>query len=945
MKIFLCAPWLTRRPIRPPSKRSIGLGWGFICGWLLLCSGCGGSGGTANSGQAPDPVVVDLPIAYIQRPLPRTQDDANNDAEGELIFPDILNPTAFNPGAAIFIKARATAIATPINITDQAFIDPEASTTSERPQYDVKDLSVHPAGDRLLFAMRAPKLENVADKDQPRWNIWEYDLTQKSLRRIIPSDIVAEAGDDLSPRYLPDDRIVFSSTRQTRSRAILLDDGKPQYAALEESRSTAALVLHVMENDGSNIQQISYNQSHDLYPLVLQDGRILYTRWDNMTRSRPNNKDNRLSFYTLNPDGTQQAFYYGYHSLNPKLEDEQQQPLTQHRLFHPQQLPDGRLVVIYMPNGELLGGDMVVIDGANFSENTQPLPQSGAVGKAESSLSILPIVTDGTPSPHGFFASLHPLYDGTNRLLVSWSQCRLVEPITGRLVPCTPEWLATEGVLQAPPFYGIWIYNLADQSQQPVVLAEDELMFTEAVTLEPHAAPNYLPSEPEPEWALAGVGVLHIRSIYDFDGLDTILPQGIAATADPVKTPLSVHAARFLRIIKAVSMPDNDTLNFPGSAFGFSPVMREIIGYVPIEPDGSVKVKLPADVAFTFEIVDVNGRRLNGNLGARHQNWLQLRPGETRSCQGCHTRDSTVVHGRQDTGLPVANKGASTTGLPFPNTEPALFADLGETMAEVYARINGVRTPSVDLVFDDEWTDPAIQTKASSFAYRYTDLIDTSTDTPDAPAIETPRAMQLPTSAGCAQPDGWSSLCRVVINYESHIQPLWEKNRQQLDTTGQLLEDHTCTSCHSPSNADNMVQIPAAQLDLTSAPSPNQNRQFTSYRELLGGSVEQEIINGVLIDRLIPSGNFERDEEDELILDSNGLPIPILVTVPVNRTMTAGSARNSSRFFARFTEFDPETETLDHSGYLNPSEMKLLSEWLDIGGAYYNNPFDSVVED
>src|SRR5690606_18832343 len=177
--------------------------------------------------------------------------------------------------------------------------------------------------------------------------------------------------------------------------------------------------------------------------------------------------------------------------------------------------------------------------------------------------------------------------------------------------------------------------------------------------------------------------------------------------------------------------------------------MREIIGYVPIEPDGSVKVKLPADIAFNFEIVDANGRRLSGPLGARHQNWLQLRPGEERQCQGCHTSDSDIAHGRPGAGLASINPGALTTGLPFPNTEPALFADMGETMAEVYARINGVRKPSVDLVFDDEWTDPAVRPKAASFAYRYLDLADT------------PEQVSAPAANGCIEPDGWNSLCRV----------------------------------------------------------------------------------------------------------------------------------------------------------------------------------------
>src|SRR5690606_11210570 len=141
-----------------------------------------------------------------------------------------------------------------------------------------------------------------------------------------------------------------------RSRAILLDDNKPQYSALEEGRTVPAFNLHVMENDGTNIQQLSYNQSHDLYPLVLQDGRILYTRWDNMGRLSPVAPDNRLSFYTLRPDGSEQAFHYGYHSLMP----EPGSNTSPRRLFRPQQLPDGRIVAIDMPDGELLGGDMRV---------------------------------------------------------------------------------------------------------------------------------------------------------------------------------------------------------------------------------------------------------------------------------------------------------------------------------------------------------------------------------------------------------------------------------------------------------------------------------------------------------------------------------------------------------------------------------------------------------
>ena len=85
--------------------------------------------------------------------------------------------------------------------------------------------------------------------------------------------------------------------------------------------------------------------------------------------------------------------------------------------------------------------------------------------------------------------------------------------------------------------------------------------------------------------------------------------------------------------------------------------MREILGYAPIEPDGSVSVRVPANVAFVISVLDANGRR----LFPAHRNWLQLRPGEVRRCNGCH--ESTGSHGRDGTFTAVAWSGA-----PFPAT-------------------------------------------------------------------------------------------------------------------------------------------------------------------------------------------------------------------------------------------------------------------------------------
>jgi hypothetical protein len=863
---------------------------GLVVGLALAAlAGCGGGGGggLSGSGQPPDPVVQDIPIAYIARPLPRTDN-------GELLPVSPAGRDTFTPGARLWVKNRATDDALATNITDQAF--------GEGAEYDVKDLTAHPDGSRLLFAMRAPELENADDEDQPRWNIWEYQLASQTLRRVISSDIVAEAADDISPRYVPGGRIVFASSRQERSRALLLDANKPQYPAQSENGDGPSFVLHSMTEAGEDIRQLTFNQGHDWAPLLRADGRLLYTRADSY-------RNNRVSYYTSNPDGTDVRPHYGYHT---RVQDETPW------LFNPKLMPDGRLVGVYKPRDALTGGDMVTIDTSEYVEDDQTV--LGTEAEAIAPLTVLPITLDDSLSRHGYFSALAPLYDGTNRLLVSWSQCRLVVTGEARYVPCTEANLAAD-YSAAPPVYGLFLYDLNDHSQQPVIVPAEDVIYTDIVSLGPR--PRAVNLEPAINSALAdaGLGILDVRSVYDLDGADTS-GAGIQVLRDPAQSVAAQRPARFLRLVRAVSQPPRDIKRVPGSAFGVSRAqgMKEIIGYLPIAPDGSVRGAVPADVAFTLAVLNAEGKRIS----PRHQNWLQVRPGEVYQCHGCHQRDSQTPHGRLDVGPPALNTGAATSGLPFANTNPSYSAEMGETMAQVYARIAGTPRPQVDIEYQDLWTDPVVRAPDASFAYRYRAL----TDIPD-PA-------RVPTSPAC-QPQ-WGAACRIVINYPEHIQPLWQQPRLVRDEAGAITANNTCSACHSRTDGDGLVQVPAGQLDL-SATATSAN-QLTSYRQLLRTRFELELVNGVLQERLVPTGEYQTDADGELILGAEGSPIPIMERVAIRRIMSPSGALASRRFFERFAEFAPLEDTFDHRGLLNSAERKLLAEWLDIGAQYYNNPFD-----
>ncbi|HOM99498.1 MAG TPA: hypothetical protein PLM33_04510 [Acidobacteriota bacterium] len=62
-----------------------------------------------------------------------------------------------------------------------------------------------------------------------------------------------------------------------------------------------------------------------------------------------------------------------------------------------------------------------------------------------------------------------------------------------------------------------------------------------------------------------------------------------------------------------------------------SPMLpRRVLGEVPVEPDGSIFVEIPANVPVEFQLVDTNG------LVLRTSEWIWTRNGIAQGCIGCH---------------------------------------------------------------------------------------------------------------------------------------------------------------------------------------------------------------------------------------------------------------------------------------------------------------------
>lgn len=1031
----------------------------LVCLSLLLL-GCGSGdtsdgSGAGGSGAGVDAEISEFPIVYMTRNEDASQN--SNDAA------NLVDLDSFNPGAQLFVRSRATSDAQEINITELIF--------GAGALCDVRGINVSYDAQYMVFAARGPFDPTVADgEEQPSiWNLYEYDFANNRVYPIM-NNADAALGQDITPHYLADGRIIFSSSRQKRTAQILLDEGKPQYAYQVEvgesdERFGPGFALHIAQFDGNRnltaIEQVTFNRSHDFDPVLLPSGKVVFSRWD-----AAGDRD-QVSLYRMNPDGSALEVVFGYRSqqaLAAVLRDQFASVYgsaavydafyatdTEFQFSKPQVYSgQSELVAILRPFAAVTLPDspddadsdpeivdpvesLVAIDINNFVDAGTPLASSTATGSGLRLLDALAPESLDVIFPSGRVSAFVRLNDGTNRAIVSVSLCRILNN-DGTVRSCRGVDPAAEGLQEAPANYGLWLYDFDRDTQVPLILGDgDQEPYTEIHLVQRRDNPISIidtvmdVAQESDATCSPGLfsrddefGMIHIRSVYDMDGSFNTnwAPEGVSSIAqlrDPAAVNADQRAARFVRFEKPLYIPDPDFKDIPNRYTArFGPFMREVLGYAPVQPDGSVKAKVPADVPLMLTIVDQYGRRIDGSED--HMNWMQVRPGEERECRGCHNPASTYPHGRMDAQVASLNTGASANTM-FPNTNAQAYdvdisrdqdgsafqrclPQAGETMAEVFVRTNPSRGAlAPDLVYQDIWTDPNQRTPDDAFAYRYS-TIQTVYNTGES--LGDASTGGLPFNRGEC-PDHWGAYCRAVINYETHIQPLWEVTRNV--TTSMGVMQVSCVDCHGNTNpADGSLQIPAGQLSLT---GEIVNNFAASYTDLMqnnfafidngdGTSVEANNLSaqngdGMVIPELekqtdgsycyrwedgrliLPTITIQTQtidivvdgevvgQEDVPVLDGDGHPLPLTFSIRENNLgLTARLSRNGAQAsdpFRRLFEpgftysyFDCGTRQnvamgavdFDHSadGLMSEAELKMIWEWLDVGSAYYNNPFD-----
>ena len=849
--------------------------------------GC--SGGSTSDGAVT--VEGNVPIVYAKRSTAMT-----------------INPTngsPFAPGGDLILREKASPSAPEHNLTSQFTRDAQGVANG-----DASDPEVSYDGKKIVFTMRCPATNPATVDGAPactgRWNIWEYDmstggLTGGSFRRLTAST----TDDDVDPAYLPGGGFVFSSNRQGLTKTV---QGNQTFYALDEYERERVLQLHTMDKDGGAITQISVNASHDRNPVVRSNGEIMFSRWEHAGIR------NRFAIFRVKPDGTDMFVLYGSQSPgNSFLHPREMDPAGKYKGF-----VSSDLMALSRTQE---GGSLMFIDAANYSEHNTPANKTVSATGGQAEVTEKALNQNRGLSPYGRITTPYPLWDGTDRVLLAYRPCEVTR--NGTVIPCANLTAAERASLEdetmsraeraaapvqdnAPAAYSIYMFDPdpAKQTFLPVATPPAGFMYVDPVAIAKRDEPNATaPTSVDAALAAQGLGEIEVRSVYDTDGLErngetmlaaSDLPAGcsagIAKTAplsaadtraqvadlrrlkDPADAAYGCSPMRFIRATRVVGPQAGSTAM--REAIGetdFEP--QQILGYAPIEPDGSFKLHVPADTPIGLTVIDNKGRGVQ-----THLNWIQVRPGERRTCLGCHSprRGASINSGTVVDTLPAAL-----------NTALASQHQSGETLASTRTRLDASRlVMSTDMEFTDVW---ATGTSARApVTIRYTGNANAADDLRTA----------VPT-------DGF-------VNYPDHVQPLWTRDRGA----------NTCTNCHAD----------PARLDLRGTIAGT--GRVTSYEELVLGDPVIDPATGLPQTRL-------RDGEPEIVRGA-----ALVETMAPGVFGMARSSRLGEIIFgenlkasaaARSAHPNPPASAPDHSTMLNLAEKRVVSEWMDLGGQYYNN--------
>lgn len=423
--------------------------------------------------------------------------------------------------------------------------------------------------------LRKPGEPFLGGADDPWWHLWEMNIDGTDLRQITFGPY-----HDVQPAYLPDGRIVFSSTR---------------IGLRDEYHGFPCTGLSICNADGSDIHCVGFNLGGDREPSILNDGRIVFSRLD-LFYSRLKTE---ITVQAMLSDGTKNVTLYGperrdfWHKVtrDSKVNGWSESPPRHRplRMTQPVHLDDGRIVCATQ-------GGLTIIGPGRYKETIIPHDKKMAVtcpyplggGRILCSATIKQFEIDGkvytaTTEEYRKHKGTFHLSKGTNADLGLY----VLDVETGRLT-----------LLYNDPATAEFDARPVRPRKRPPVLAE-----TADTRANSYTARLFCNSVRRSRQARV------------------------------------ISRGKFVRVVEGMPFVSRHKTqqNPPGILWrNHGGVHARVLGTAPLAADGSFFVEVPADRLIHMQVLD-SDRRVVGNQLI----WMYVRPSETRSCVGCHEEPDT----------------------------------------------------------------------------------------------------------------------------------------------------------------------------------------------------------------------------------------------------------------------------------------------------------------
>ena len=481
-------------------------------------------------------------------------------------------------------------------------------------------------------------------KGEKSFHLFEMNYDGTDLKQLTFGDY-----DDLDPIYTPDGHIVFCTSRQ--------------HSYVRCMPMTHAFAMARCDADGKNIYVISANGEPEYMASMMQDGRVIFTRWEYTDKALWRVQ----SLWTINPDGTNPQTFWGNQSVWPDV-------LTEAR-----QIPGSKKVVFTaVGHHAWFNGSIGYINpdgGLNYPDGLQKITQE--VAWPEVGDGPTPVKSDYDYHAAGkYFAYKTPYPLSEEYMLVS---------------------ARDGGHLYSGPD-NEWFFNLyfQDVYGNKELVYEGDFNAYYASPVRPREVPLEKPDLVQ--WPKIGSGekpangALYSNNV--FEGADPILKE----------------KGKYIRVIQMdpkTYTTWHKTVQHDGPAVSVFQAdgVKRILGTVPIEADGSVNFQVPPGEAIFFQMLDEKGQAIHVM-----RSFTYVMPGENRGCFGCHESNmstrSNKMMGSGQMGTALRKPAVELTPAPWGKesisfarfVQPVLDRNCGKCHQnpehDAYKKLNMVSRPS-----------------------------------------------------------------------------------------------------------------------------------------------------------------------------------------------------------------------------------------------------------